>query len=154
MSEKVIIGIIGCGNISRIYLEQARTFDILEVKAVADMDTERAKAKAKEQNVPNVFTVDELLADDEIEIVVNLTPPSAHAEIGLRAIDSGKSVYNEKPLAIFREEAFQMIKNAAEKGRGVMGMKPRIEALGGDLQVTSEPGPGVVIEARVPLPRA
>jgi predicted dehydrogenase len=116
MSEKVIIGIIGCGNISRIYLEQARTFDILEVKAVADMDTERAKAKAKEQNVPNVFTVDELLADDEIEIVVNLTPPSAHAEIGLRAIDSGKSVYNEKPLAIFREEAFQMIKNAAEKG--------------------------------------
>jgi two-component system, NarL family, sensor histidine kinase UhpB len=40
------------------------------------------------------------------------------------------------------------------QGRGVMGMKPRIEALGGDLQVTSEPGPGVVIEARVPLPRA
>jgi predicted dehydrogenase len=116
MNEKVKIGIVGCGNISKIYLEQARTFDILEVKAVSDADMERARAKAKEHDVPCVMTVDELIADDEIEIVVNLTPPAAHGDIGLRALESGKSVYNEKPLATFREEAYKMIKLAAERG--------------------------------------
>jgi predicted dehydrogenase len=51
MDKKVKIGVIGCGNISRIYLEQSRTFDILEVAAVADLDIERARVKAQEQNV-------------------------------------------------------------------------------------------------------
>lgn len=116
MDNKVKIGIIGCGKISNIYLEQSRTFDILEVKAVSDIDPQRAKAKAQEQNVPCVYSIDEMLADPEIEIVVNLTPPAAHAEIGLRAVEAGKSIYNEKPLCIFREDAFKMIKLAAEKG--------------------------------------
>jgi predicted dehydrogenase len=116
MDKKVKIGIVGCGNISRIYLEQSRTFDILEVKAVADVDAERAKSKAEEHNVPCVYTLDQMMEDPEIEIVVNLTPPSAHAEVGLRALKAGKSVYNEKPLAIFREEAHKMNKLAAEKG--------------------------------------
>jgi len=116
MTGKVKIGVIGCGNISRIYLEQSQTFEILEVKAVADVDMERAKAKAEAHGIPYVYTVDQLLADPEIEIVVNITPPSAHAEIGLRALEAGKSVYNEKPLAIFREDAQKMLKLAAEKG--------------------------------------
>jgi predicted dehydrogenase len=121
MNEKVKIGVVGCGNISNIYLEQARTFDILEVKAVADMDMARAKAKASEQNISCVYTVDEMMADPEIEIIVNLTPPGAHAEIGLKALEAGKSVYNEKPLAIFREDAARMLKIAAEKGLRVGG---------------------------------
>jgi predicted dehydrogenase len=56
MNEKVKIGIIGCGNISRIYLEQARTFDILEVKAVSDMDMERAETKAEAHTMCRTFT--------------------------------------------------------------------------------------------------
>jgi predicted dehydrogenase len=116
MTEKVKVGVVGCGNISRVYLEQAQTFDILMVKAVADVDMERAKAKAAAHNVPNVFTVEELLADPEIEIVVNLTTPEAHAGIGLCALESGKSIYNEKPLAIQRGDAQRMLKLAAEKG--------------------------------------
>ncbi len=115
MVEKVKIGIVGCGNISRIYLEQARTFDILEVKAVADADMARARAKAEQHNVPCVYTVDQMMADPEIEIIVNLTPPGAHAEIGLRALEAGKSVYNEKPLAVFREDGRRMLKLAAER---------------------------------------
>ena len=115
MTEKVKIGVIGCGNISRIYLEQSRTFDILEVKAVADVELERAKAKAEAHNIPEVYTVDQLLADPEIEIIVNLTPPSAHAEIGLLALDAGKSVYNEKPLSIYREDGLKMLRLAAQK---------------------------------------
>ena len=85
MTSKVKIGVIGCGNISRIYLEQSRTFDILDVKAVADVDISRAQLKASEHAVPNVYTVDEMFADPEIEIILNLTPPAAHGEIGLRA---------------------------------------------------------------------
>lgn len=116
MTEKVVIGIVGCGNISRIYLEQARTFDILEVKAVADVEMDRARLKAEQHAVPCVYTVDQMLADPEIEIVVNLTPPSAHAEIGLRALEAGKSIYNEKPLAVFREDGQRMLTLAAERG--------------------------------------
>ncbi len=119
--DKVKIGIIGCGNISRIYLEQAQTFDILEVKAVSDVFMERAKTKAKEHNIPFVYTVDELLADPEIEIVVNLTPPGSHAEIGLRAVEAGKSIYNEKPVAIFRQDALKMLQIAKERGLRVGG---------------------------------
>jgi predicted dehydrogenase len=116
MTSKVKIGVIGCGNISRIYLEQSRTFELLEVKAVADVDSERAKLKAAEHNVPWVYTLDEMFTDPEIEIILDLTPPSAHAEIGLRAVEAGKSIYNEKPLCIFREDAQKILKIATEKG--------------------------------------
>lgn len=115
MTPKVKIGVIGCGNISRIYLEQSRTFELLEVKAVADVDIERAKLKASEHNVPWVYTLDEMFADPEIEIILDLTPPSAHAEIGLRAVEADKSIYNEKPLCIFREDAQKILKTAAKK---------------------------------------
>lgn len=113
---KVKIGIIGCGNISKIYIEQSRTFDILDLKAVADVDIERAKAKAEQHGVACVYSVEQMLADPEIEIIVNLTPPSAHAEIGLAALQAGKSIYNEKPLAVFREDGQKMLAIAAEKG--------------------------------------
>jgi predicted dehydrogenase len=116
MTDKVKIGVIGCGNISKIYLEQAKTFDILEVKAVSDVDMSRAKTKAAEHNIDCVYSVNELLADPEIEIVVNLTPPGAHAEIGLMAVEAGKSVYNEKPLTIHREDARRILEIAQAKG--------------------------------------
>lgn len=121
MKEKVKIGIVGCGNISRIYLEQSRTFEILEVKAVADVDVSRAKLKAEEHDIPVVYTVEELLSDPEIEIVVNLTPPGAHAGIGLGSVQAGKSVYNEKPLTVHRQDAQALLKLAAERGVRVGG---------------------------------
>lgn len=116
MTAKVKIGIIGCGNISGIYLEQSKTFDILEAKAVADQDLDRAKAKALAYNVPCVYTVDEMLEDPEIEIILNITPPGAHAEVALRSLEASKSVYNEKPLSILRSEAEEIIRIAKEKG--------------------------------------
>lgn len=119
--QKVKIGIIGCGNISGIYLKMARTFAILEVAAVADMVLERAQARAAEYGIPRACGVEELLADPSIEIVLNLTVPNAHAEVGLAALRAGKSVYNEKPLAIRREDAQAMLKLAAEKGLRVGG---------------------------------
>lgn len=97
--KKVGIGIIGCGNISGAYLKAMASFPILDIRGVADMNAEMAKAKAEEFNVP-ARSVDELFADPDIEIIVNLTIPKAHVEVALRAIDAGKHTYSEKPLGI------------------------------------------------------
>src|SRR5579884_1343624 len=102
--QKVRVGIVGCGIISSIYLEAPGKFDILEVVACADIDMNRARAQAQKYNIPNACTVDELLADPDIDIVLNLTIPRAHAEIAQAALHAGKSTYSEKPLAINRAE--------------------------------------------------
>src|SRR5713226_9517765 len=104
MNRKTSIGIIGCGTISSTYLKAARLFDILQVVACADIDMERAHRQGEKYGVPKVCTVEELLADPEIEIVVNLTIPNAHAEVALKAIAAGKAVYGEKPLATRRAD--------------------------------------------------
>ena len=115
--QKVNVGVIGCGNISPAYLRGHRAFaDILEITTVADLDLDRAKARAEEFNVPKATDVDTLLADPEIEIVINLTIPRAHGTVGIRVLEAGKSVYNEKPLALTREEGRRMLQLAGEKG--------------------------------------
>ena len=112
----VNVGIVGCGNISGIYLEAGNKFEILNIVACADIDLARAEAQAAKYGVPKDCGVAELLADPAIEIVVNLTIPAAHAEVALAALEAGKSVYNEKPLAIEREDAQRMLALAAAKG--------------------------------------
>jgi len=116
--RKVKIGIIGCGVISNIYLKNCtQMFDnIVEVKAVADLVPELAKKRAEEYGIPHVYTVDELLADPEIEIVLNLTAPAAHAPLNLRALEAGKHVYTEKPFALTREDAEEVLQLAETKG--------------------------------------
>lgn len=116
MATKVNVGIIGVGNISPAYIKGIRAFEILELVALADLDMERAKARAAEFNVPKVYTVDELLADPDIQIVVNLTVPQAHAAVNLQIINAGKSAHAEKPFALKREEGLQVLAAAKEKG--------------------------------------
>ncbi len=128
----VNVGIIGCGNISGAYLRACRLFDILKIVAVSDLDIQRAKARAAEHNVPRVYTVDELLADPEIDIVINLTIPGAHAAVGMAVLEAGKSVYSEKPLAITREDGRRLLETAAQRGLRV-GCAPDT-FLGGGLQ--------------------
>jgi len=129
---KINIGVIGCGMISGNYLETLKSFEVINVAACADLNMERAKLKAAHYHVPRACSVDELLATPEIEIVVNLTTPGAHAEIGMAAIAAGKSLYNEKPLAVSRAEARQLLD--AAHARGVLvGCAPDT-FLGGPLQ--------------------
>ena len=113
--ERVGIGVIGCGNISAAYLKAARVFPILDVKAVADVNPAAAEARGAEFGVP-AKSVDALLADRAIEIVVNLTVPLAHVEVGLRAVAAGKHVHSEKPLGIDIAEARRLLDAAAAKG--------------------------------------
>ena len=119
--KKVKVGIVGCGNISGIYFQAGKKLDILDIVACTDLIPERAKAKAEEFGVPKVLTPKELLADPEIEIVLNLTIPIAHGSVGIAALEAGKSVYNEKPLAISREDGRKMLDLAKKKGLLVGG---------------------------------
>lgn len=114
--KRLKAGIIGCGNISSIYLQNcSKVFMNLEIAAVADIVPGRASAKAAEYGIPKVYTVEEMLADPEIEIVINLTIPIAHAEVNLAAIEAGKHVYVEKPLAITREDGRKLLALAEAK---------------------------------------
>jgi predicted dehydrogenase len=119
--RKVKVGVIGCGNISPIYFKAGKRFEILDIAACADLVMDRAKSRAAEFGVPKACTVKELLADPEIEIVLNLTIPRAHAEVGLAALNAGKNVYNEKPLAVRREDGQRMLEIAKAKGLLVGG---------------------------------
>lgn len=130
--EKTKVGVIGCGNISSIYLEVGQTFQIIDIAAVADIIPERAQAQADKYGIARACSVDELLADPEIKIVINLTIPNAHAEVGFKAVEAGKSVYNEKPLTIARADAQRLLETAQEKGVRV-GSAPDT-FLGGGLQ--------------------
>jgi predicted dehydrogenase len=114
--RKVRIGVVGCGAISGAYLGMAKHFPIVEVVACADLDVARARAKAKEFGVPRAGSVDELLRDPDVELVLNLTVPRAHAPVSLAALDAGKHVYAEKPLGVAREEGLALIERARAKG--------------------------------------
>lgn len=119
MSRKPVkIGLIGCGAISAAYLTNCPKFGMLSVAACADLIRERAEARAKEFGVPRVLGVEELLADPQIELVVNLTIPQAHYGVALAAVKAGKSVWNEKPLSVRREDGRALLE--AAKGNGVL----------------------------------
>lgn len=121
--KKLKIGIIGCGNISSIYMENCQKFPHLELVACADLDIQRAQAQADKFGIPNAYSVQELLADPDIQLVINLTIPKAHASVCLQALEAGKHVYTEKPLASTREEG-RLILETAKKHNLFVGSAP------------------------------
>ncbi|WP_028612205.1 Gfo/Idh/MocA family protein [Paenibacillus harenae] len=131
--EKIKAGIIGTGNISGIYFENGNRFDALQVVACADLDVDRAKARGEEFGVRGC-SVDELLADPEVQLIINLTIPQAHASVCLRALEAGKHVYVEKPFAVTREEAQEVLSLAEKKGL-LVGSAPDT-FLGGGIQTS------------------
>lgn len=114
--RKLNVGIIGCGNISGVYFKNGKGFSSTDVLACADLMPERAQAKAAEFGVPKSCSVDELLADSTVEVVVNLTIPKAHAPVSIQAIRAGKHVYAEKPLATNRADGRQVVEEARSRG--------------------------------------
>ncbi|MBE7220437.1 MAG: Gfo/Idh/MocA family oxidoreductase, partial [Caulobacteraceae bacterium] len=113
--ERVGIGVIGCGTISPAYLKAAKTFPILDIRALADANPSAAEARGAEFGIPAV-SVETLLADPAIDIVVNLTIPKVHVEVGLAAVRAGKHVHSEKPLGITTADARRLLDAAAERG--------------------------------------
>ncbi len=115
-SSAVGVGVVGAGVISDTYLENMTRFPDLRVLFVADIVPERARAQAERYGVPGYGSVEELLSHDEIEIVVNLTIPIAHAAVDHAAIAAGKSVWSEKPLALDRASAATLLETADAAG--------------------------------------
>ncbi|MFC4137930.1 MULTISPECIES: Gfo/Idh/MocA family protein [unclassified Microbacterium] len=110
------VGIVGCGNISAQYLDTFSRLDTVELVAVADLVPERAAAVAAGVPGARALGIDELLADPQVQLVVNLTIPAAHADVSLRALAAGKEVYTEKPLTADSASAAQVMDAAAAAG--------------------------------------
>lgn len=109
------IGVIGCGVISAAYLKGAAASPCLAVKSVADLTREAAERQAAAFEV-GAASIDELLADPEIELVVNLTVPNAHFDVSRSILSAGKHVYSEKPLTVDVGQAKSLLAFAREKG--------------------------------------
>ncbi|WP_285106368.1 Gfo/Idh/MocA family oxidoreductase [Promicromonospora sp. MEB111] len=115
MGQPLRVGIVGVGAIAGQYLSTFERLDAVRLVAVADLDADRAKAVAAERDV-RALTVAELTTDPEVDLVLNLTIPAAHAEIALQAIAGGKHVYGEKPLAVTPAEARAVLDAARAAG--------------------------------------
>jgi predicted dehydrogenase len=131
-SGRAGVGLIGAGVISTQYLENLTRFADVDVRFVADLDLPRAAAQATAFGVPHSGTVDELLNRDDIEIVVNLTVPATHVEVGRRIIAAGKHVWSEKPVALDHASAEQLLAEATTAGLRVACAPDTV--LGGGIQ--------------------
>ena len=118
------VGVVGCGVISHHYAKNASGFESFRLAVCADLDP-RAAARLGEERGLSVATVDELIADASVELVLNLTPPSAHAAVTLESLAAGKHVYTEKPLATTVAEARAIVAEAGRLGLRV-GSAPDI----------------------------
>lgn len=132
MTSKLGVGVIGCGNISAAYMQLAPMFRGIEMRACADLNMDLAQARANEFGL-DACTVDDLLARDDIDIVVNLTIPAAHVDVSEAALDAGKHVYSEKPFVLSVEEGDRILRKAAAKGLRVGSAPDTI--LGGSHQL-------------------
>jgi predicted dehydrogenase len=109
------VGIIGCGNISSIYMKNCKLLPGLELVACADVMPERAEMRAREFGI-SALSVDSLIESPEIGLVIDLTVPAAHALVNQRALEAGKHVYTEKPFAVARQEGIDTVALAGRLG--------------------------------------
>jgi len=113
--QKLGVGIIGCGNISTSYLSLGPLFKALDMRAVADINMDAAKARAEEFGV-RADTVDDLLAADDIDVIVNLTIPAAHYDVSRKILEAGKHAYSEKPIVLTLAEGEELRRLASDNG--------------------------------------
>lgn len=116
MSRRLGVGIVGVGVISQTYLENLTSFPDIDVVAVGDLIPERAQAKAAEHGVASWGTADDVLANPDVDLVVNLTIPAAHVEVSRAAIAAGKHVWTEKPIGMDRESTKELLDAASAAG--------------------------------------
>jgi predicted dehydrogenase len=109
------VGIIGAGMISGAYLDNMTTmFGIISVDAIANRNVAKAEKVAEKYGI-RACSIDELLADESIDIVVNLTTPNVHEEMVTRILNAGKHAYTEKCFALDTEGAARMCRLAEKK---------------------------------------
>ncbi|MDN5821745.1 MAG: Gfo/Idh/MocA family oxidoreductase, partial [Brachybacterium sp.] len=115
------VGLIGAGTISAQYLTHLTSFPDLVVHIVGDLVPEAAEARAEEFDIPASGTAQDVLDHPEVEIVVNLTIPTAHAEVSRAIVAAGKHVWTEKPITTAPADAKALLAAAEEAGVRVGG---------------------------------
>jgi predicted dehydrogenase len=110
------VALVGCGNIAGPYAEDLKKYAELNLIGVADVDAARAQSFAQQHSIEFFPTVEALLADARVQIIVNLTSFASHKDISERALNAGKHVYSEKPLANTPADAQFLVNLAQEKG--------------------------------------
>lgn len=123
MMNKTRVGVIGAGSISDIYLSSSKRFANYEIIGVADLDVKKAQEQAVKHGIPFAGTAEELTSKDDVDLIVNLTIPGAHAEVSLKALQAGKDVYSEKPLSITYKDGLRVMEEAKRSGLRV-GVAP------------------------------
>jgi len=113
--NKLGVGIVGCGNISTIYMRNMPKFRDLRLVACADLRSEAAQAQAAQFGI-EALSIDALLAHPDIQIVVNLTTPDAHFAISHAALTAGKNVFGEKPFTVEADDAATLVAEATRRG--------------------------------------
>ena len=114
--EKMNVGIIGCGVISNTYIRDIqRLYKNLHLSACGDVNIEAARGQAEKYGIPVGCSPEKLLEMEEIQIVINLTPPGFHTEINRKILEAGKHVFCEKPFALNLQEACEIRQLAREK---------------------------------------
>jgi predicted dehydrogenase len=113
--DQLRIGVIGCGNISLAYLRNALLFDGVRIVASADLNPQAAKEKAEAFGL-QALDCDQLIKSPEVDLVLNLTVPSAHFQISMQALNEGKHVFTEKPLSATAKEGRTLVETAAKRG--------------------------------------
>ena len=108
------VGLIGCGHIAETYFRSQKYFNNIEIISCADINAEATKKCAQKYNI-KAQKVDDLLADKEINIVLNLTTPQAHYEIIKKTLLAGKHSYCEKPLSTNYDHGAELLQLANDK---------------------------------------
>ena len=133
MYRKVKTAVVGCGMISNIYIKNLKNlFHIIDLVAVGNRSKAAAEEKARTYGIDRVMTIDEIAADPEIELVVNLTPAFTHYDIIKKMLLAGKHVWTEKTMTVTVDEAKELVDIANEKGL-YLGVAPDT-VLGAGLQ--------------------
>jgi predicted dehydrogenase len=114
MGTRLGVGVIGCGNISMTYLRNAALFRGVELRACADISSDMSALRAKEYGI-RAMQVDALLADPEVDLVLNLTIPAVHFDVAMSALSAGKHVFTEKPLATSAAEGRKLVAEARSR---------------------------------------
>ena len=135
MNKVFKVGLIGCGHISETYFKAHEYFNNFKITKCADINMDAAKKCASLYNISAV-SVDEILKDKDIEIILNLTIPRAHFEISEKALLAGKHSYSEKPLCINFEDGKKLLE-VSKKNNLYLGSAPDT-FLGGGIQKTKE----------------
>ncbi len=115
------IGIVGCGYVADYYLATLKNHPALELLGVCDRDGDRAERFARFHQLRRYRDLPDLLADERVELVVNLTNPSSHYAVSCAALEAGKHVYSEKPLADAFAEAEALVRLAESRGLSIAG---------------------------------